>query len=128
MGIKIKHSALYIKEEKYADRFFQDLLGRDRLAEFLISDALSQEIFGVKGIEKGVLYKFDDMLIEVFLGYIHIETPIINHICLEVDDREIILKKAFELGFKHKRVKRENKPDTVFVYDDYKNKYEIKDI
>lgn len=123
----IGHTGLYVKEEKIADRFFTGLLGIEKEAEFAVSDELSSEIFGFPGIKKGIIYSLGNCgKLEVFTGKADIAPPLVNHICLFIKNIDEITSKAHNMGFEIRRFKRDNKPDIIFILDDYGNMYEMK--
>ncbi len=126
--MNIVHYALYIKKQEYADRFFTGLLGLESQAEFAMDEAFSEKVFNEKGIRKGIIYKASDgQVLEVFTGDAEISPHIVNHVCLTVKDREALAEKAHKMGFDVNRIKRESKPDIIFIKDDLGNGYEIKE-
>ena len=51
--------------------------------------------------------------------------PVLNHVCLSVEDREGLVTRAMEAGYWVIRNQREGKPDLVFLYDRDGNPFEL---
>lgn len=142
--MKLIHAGLLVSSKEEAVAFFDDLLGLSRSREYSISADLTNDLFGLPWDLDVLLYDLDDGKLEVFVfpeedGIEPIDThgnthfvehtqvcrPIMNHISLSVADREDLIARALDCGFRVYEKEREGKPNLVFLYDRDGNAYEI---
>ncbi|MCD6346279.1 MAG: hypothetical protein J7L96_02540, partial [Bacteroidales bacterium] len=71
------------------------------------------------------LYKNDNLVLELFIHQ-EITTRGFAHICLEMADREKIVKKGEQTGYPITRIHRKDKPDILFIRDKAGNIFELK--
>lgn len=121
--MKLIHSALSVSSRENADTFFGQLLELAPVREFSVPAGIMNDIFGIDEEVPVRLYEIGDQKLEVFIGVPSVRS--VNHLCLQVDDREKFIGKAVELGFRVYEREREGKANLVFVYDDDRNPWEI---
>ena len=126
--MKFVHSALRVSSSEEASRFFEGLLGFSLLKEYEVKKELSIKLFGINRDLPTRLYDVGGgVSLEVFIDGENEESwPTLAHICLEVEGREALKKKAREMGFRVVEVEREGTYDLVFIHDNDGNVFEIK--
>ncbi len=96
--MKVHHIALVCQSEENADRFYQDILGLERIRSFTVSAELSKGCFGFDQSYQAMTYVRDEMNFEVFVidkpTVIH---PRLHHVGLEVEDLRGFLDKCREM-------------------------------
>ena len=122
----VKHSGLVCKDEKNADKFYRDLLGLTKSEPKILQKDLSQKIFDIHSELKMINYTSDDVHFEIFIyNQEKNKTGIIEHICLEMDEREKFLSKCESMGIKVNKIQKEQKT-LIFIWDFDYHLYEIK--
>ena len=51
--------------------------------------------------------------------------PQVSHLCIQVEDREALIRRSMDYGFRVYEKEREGKPNLVFIYDHDGNPFEI---
>jgi catechol 2,3-dioxygenase-like lactoylglutathione lyase family enzyme len=93
--MKLDHVALLCSSEQKADDFYQGILGLRKMKSAVLPSELSRQIFGLDLECPLLLYGNDQMKVEVFVADPPYERGLrVEHICLEVDDRETFMKKC----------------------------------
>ncbi len=93
--MQLKHIALVSSTEENADRFYQDVLGLNKINEKTIPASLSHDIFNVNAELKIVNYANDALHFEIFISDTHRpQTSSICHVCLGVDKLESFLERC----------------------------------
>jgi len=126
--MKFVHGALRVSSSDEASRFYEELLGFSLLREYKIKKELTSKLFGIR---RDFLIRLYDagggVSLEVFIdGKKEEPSPTLAHVCLQVEDRKSLTKKAKEMGFRIVEVEREGTYDLVFIYDNDGNVFEIK--
>ena len=126
--MKFVHSALRVSSSEEASRFYEELLGFPLLREYEVKKELSTKLFGISRDSLIRLYDAGGgVSLEVFIdGKNEEPSPTLVHVCLEVEDRQALKKKAKEMGFRVVEAEREGTHDLVFIYDNDGNVFEIK--
>ncbi|MBU2549304.1 MAG: hypothetical protein KKB20_12880 [Proteobacteria bacterium] len=123
--MKTVHAALVSASEQHADRFFQELLGLTRLKTKAVSAELAGRLFGRPEALNLIDYGGPDFRFEIFLDPDHAPTARrLDHVCLEIADREAFLDRAQAMGLEVRRAHKDGK-QIVFIADFDGNLYEI---
>ena len=125
--MRLHHVALACSSPERAERFYHDILGLSKIKTFRLSKELSEQIFEISHEYEMITYGSDLFIIELFITPpSKIEVGVVNHFCLQVDDREELLKKCESVGLEVKRIKKEDSIVT-FIKDFDGNLIEIKE-
>jgi len=123
----IKHVGLICSEEETADKFYKEVLGLRKIEPRTLPAALSKDIFNVGSELKVINYLNNEIHFEIF---IHDQTKntseIIEHICLEVDDRKNFINRCESLGVRFNKIQKEEKT-LVLIWDFDNHLFEIKE-
>lgn len=125
--MNLNHIALTCTSEANADRFYMGILGLKKIKSFCLLKDLTKQIFGLNEEPVVLIYGNDDFSVELFLvdkdEIIH---PVFNHTCLEVKDREQIIKKCIARGIEVIKIP---KGDSFFLFirDHEGNLFEIRE-
>ncbi len=122
----LRHVALTSSSEEKSDKFYQTLLGLQKLAPKTLPLTLSKAIFDINSELKIINYLDEYLHFEIFLtSYSINNVRKIVHVCLEVDDLEAFLEKCRTLQVKIVQVPKADKLlSFISDYDD--NFFEIK--
>ena len=123
--MKLNHIGLNIQSEKEVEDFYQNILGFHFEYQFDLPGKMGKDIFGVHKQIKVFLYKREGILIELFVDTVKPKVGF-SHICFEVKDRESIVAKCEEKGYRVIRIKRNDKADILIVKDKAGNIFELK--
>jgi len=126
--MRIGHIAFVSSSEDKANRFFKEALGLKELRSASIPSSLSKSIFGIDREFKVIDFGNEDMKFEVFIADHSTEVPLrkLDHVCLEVKDREVLVRKCKEMGFEILRVPKGDSL-VIFLKDEDRNLFEIKE-
>ena len=125
--MKIKHVGLICSEEETADKFYKDVLGLIKMEPRILPAALSKDIFNIDSELKMINYLNDEIHFEIFIHDQVINTSeIIEHICLEVNDRKNFISRCESLGVRINKIQKEKKT-IVFIWDFDNHFFEIKE-
>ena len=124
--MKLTHSGLSATSEEHADRFYHDLLGLEKHPPKSLSAALAGAIFDINMDMRMIHYIGHGVHMEIFVHPdLKIQGPRVDHLCLEVENREDFLNRAEALGFQVSRIDKDGK-SVIFVRDFDGNCFEIK--
>ncbi len=124
--VKLNHIALQFKSKENADTFFSDILGINKTKEFELSKNLSEKIFDISEEVKVCVYENEDCKFEVFITDSKNNFSF-NHTCIEIDDKEEIIRKCRENGLEVRLVEKNDKT-LLFINDFADNIYEVKNL
>ena len=126
--MRIGHVALVSSSEEKANRFYKGALGLRDLRSTTIPASLSKSLFGIDQEFKIIDFGNEEMKFEVFIAHNVGKVPLkqLDHVCLEVDDREVLVKKWSEMGFEVLRVPKGDSL-VLFLKDEDRNLFEIKE-
>jgi catechol 2,3-dioxygenase-like lactoylglutathione lyase family enzyme len=126
--MRIGHIALVASSEEMANRFYKEALGLKELRSTVIPASLSKSLFGIDREFKVIDFGDEQIKFEVFIGNHEAVLPLrkLDHICLEVEDREAFLKKCKEMDFEVLRVPKGDSL-VIFLKDGESNLFEIKE-
>ncbi len=122
----LEHIGITINEKNDINAFYKDLLGLKEERKFELYEDVSEKLFGTGDRVPVALLSGEDFFMEVFLTEKK-QTPVYNHICISIEDRNDIIQKAKSKGFPVTRIERESRDDIVFLRDRSGNIFEIKD-
>ncbi|MFX0004192.1 MAG: VOC family protein [Promethearchaeota archaeon] len=127
--MKIEHVAVGYNSEEEADKFFIDLLGLRKVRSKSVPPDLMEKFFGVKRVQKFVVYGKNDTNFEVFITNDKSKAQdIFTHLCLVIENRDEFVDQASLLGFDIVKVPRKNGFGYyLFIKDSFQNLYEIKE-
>jgi len=120
-----EHIGITINEESDIQDFYKDLLGLKEVKKFDLYKDLSEKIFGISTPVSVTLFSINDFFIELFLTD-RKQNSVYNHICISVQNRDNIIKKAKSMGFSITNIERESRNDLLFIKDNSGNIFEIK--
>jgi len=123
----LRHAALTCSSEKNSDKFYKSLLGLKKSAPKTLPRALSKAIFGVDSELQIINYLDEYVHFEIFISS-HSRNSVaqIEHVCLEMDDLRVFLKKCHNLGVKVSQIPKGDRTLT-FIRDFDGNLFEIKE-
>lgn len=124
--MKLNHIALDISNTIDIIEFYQNILGFNLEYKFELPEELSLNIFGIAKNLPVFFFKKDYLAFELFVCNDSVNKRI-AHICLEMSDREQLISQCKEKDYKVKNIKRDNKPNLLFVWDKSGNCFEIKE-
>ena len=123
----IKYVGLICSEEENADKFYKEVLGLRKMEPRTLPAALSKDIFNVDSELTMINYLNDEIHFEIFIhDQVKNTTEIIEHICLEVDDRKNFINRCESLGVRFNKIQKEEKT-LVFIWDFDNHLFEIKE-
>ena len=124
--MKLKHVALVSTSEKKAEKFYGKLLGLKKWQPKYLPPSLSKIIFNIDAELKIINYVGEQIHFEIFINpQQHTANRPIRHVCMEIEDRDTLLKKCQSMDIKISLVPIGNKTLT-FISDDDNNLFEIK--
>jgi len=153
--MQFAHTGLRISTIHACDAFFEQLLGLQISRVYTVPSDLMKELFGIDEEYNVRIYDVGEQKFEVFIdpekGSIRKDRELeqvgqegaeremgermdpggiaqissVSHVCLKVDDREDLIKRAMDLEFRVYEWEREGKPNIVFIYDRDGNAYEL---
>ena len=113
--MKLEHVAITVSNDKELDNFYHDIFGFELIKKFELNKELSEKIFGISEITPVCLIQKEDLTLEIFIST-KISTPKYNHICISIENREEIYKKAVEKDYDCICIKRD-RSDLIFIKD-----------
>jgi len=125
--MRMHHAAVVCGSETNADRFYQEILGLQKIKSSMLNETLTEQIFGRAHECKIILYGNEYFAIEVFVTVRAQEKgPSFEHLCLEVEKREEFLAQCQSNGVEVKRI---SKGDSLLAFiEDYDgNLFEVKE-
>ncbi|MDP8247019.1 MAG: VOC family protein [Candidatus Tritonobacter lacicola] len=122
----LEHVGITINEESDIQAFYKDLLGLEEVNKFDLYEDLSEKAFGISNMASVTFLSRDNFFIELFLTGKK-QSPVYNHICISIHDRDNVIRKAKSKGFPVTNIKRESKDDVIFLKDNSGNIFEIKE-
>ena len=126
MHIGLKHIGLVCSSEKKSDKFYQELLGFEKLEPKTAPRELANSIFNVDEELKILNYTNGNVHFEIFIDGRHsYDNTRIEHVCIEVKDLADFLDRCRSLGVEQFQVPRGDRSLT-FVRDNDGNLFEIK--
>lgn len=120
----INHIALCANSDEDANEFFSVLLDIPFVRKFNISKELAYKIFKIMDDVTVLVYENKNLKFEIFITESNYN-KIFNHICLEIDNKDNLIKKCKENNIIYFYVDKEDKK-LLFLKDNFGNLFEIK--
>ncbi|HDZ19531.1 MAG TPA: hypothetical protein ENH75_14630 [archaeon] len=100
-----------------------------KISAKVVSADLINKFFGVNRDQKIIRYRSGNLDFEVFItGTTEKSQDKFTHTCIFIENRDIFVKRAKDLGFKYIKVPRKNGSGYfLFIQDSFENLYEIKE-
>ncbi len=124
--MELNHIALTVTNHQEIIDFYQDILGFQTMRVFELESQLSWKIFGIPDDVAIAVLSKDELTLEIFISNKPIK-PGFGHICLNVKNRETIIRKAKAMGYNVVSIDR-GSYDLIFIKDKNGNLFELKDI
>jgi catechol 2,3-dioxygenase-like lactoylglutathione lyase family enzyme len=124
--MRLHHVGLVCSSRDKADRFYEGILGLEKIKASELTEDLMAQIFHIPQRCLMISYTGQGLAVEVFVPEeLSGEKAPFAHICLEVEDREQFIRKCHDSGLEVRRIP---KGDTwlAFVADYDGNLFEIK--
>jgi catechol 2,3-dioxygenase-like lactoylglutathione lyase family enzyme len=124
--MRLHHVGLVCSSRDKAERFYEDILGLEKIKTSELTEDLAAQIFHIPQRCLMISYTSQGLAVEVFVPEKHSgERAPFGHICLELEDRERFLGKCQDNGLEVRRIP---KGDSwlAFVADYDGNLFEIK--
>ncbi len=122
----LKHVALVCDSEENSDKFYEQLLGLAKINSKILPRELSRQIFDLDSELQIINYADDTIHFEIFInGKESIDVKRIEHVCIEIEDMEALLKKCRAMGAEILQIPKGDKL-LVFIKDFDGNLFEIK--
>ena len=123
--MRLKHIALNIESIDELTDFYQNILGFHYAHQFELKADFASEIFGIKKQIEVFVYTNGNIDFELFVCPEKTNQGF-THVCVEMEDCEIIAERCKKAGYPIIRIPREDKPALLFVMDKTNNKFELK--
>ncbi len=121
------HVALVCSSETECDRFYQDILGLNKLSSKVLSAEMSKKIFDLEQEYHLLYYGNEQIKFEIFLSAeSDLKDKHISHTCLEMKERNAVFEQCKSAGFEIIKIPRESS-DLLFVKDHDHNLFELKE-
>jgi len=121
----IHHAGLTITDPSEIKNFYQNILGLTIKKEFTLKKDLNQKLFGFYEDVPVTMLSNGKADIEVFVTDLPARSNY-SHLCIEVEDRDALIKKVKENNYPHTVIERDVYP-LVFIQDKFGNCFEIKE-
>ena len=123
--MKLNHIALNVSNVDDIIDFYQNILGFNLEYQFELPTELSLNIFEIDHSLPVFLLKKEQVAFELFVFPKKLNRGI-AHVCLEIKNREQLISRCKNKGYKVNNIHRDNKPNLLFVWDTSGNCFEIK--
>lgn len=123
--MKLNHIGLNIQRKEEVVDFYHNILGFHLEYQFDLKSSLAANIFSMGKQSEVFLYKKENLLLELFIHHEN-TTQGFAHICIEIKEREKIAGQCEDAGYPVIRIRRNNKPDLLFIKDKTGNIFELK--
>jgi catechol 2,3-dioxygenase-like lactoylglutathione lyase family enzyme len=126
--MKLHHVAVTCRSQETADRFYEGILGLEKIKTMTLSEELTKQLFDTAQECQVMFYGNEDFAIEVFVPA---SAPVKNtafvHLCLEVKNRERFVEKCQGKGLGVNWVPRGD--SMIALLEDFDgNLFEIKEL
>lgn len=123
--MKLKHIALNIQKKEELVDFYQNVLGFHLVRKYNLNSTFALKIFGIEKQTDVFIYSNNKIDLELF-AFPGETKQAFAHICIEMEDRELVAERCKEAGYPIIRIERTDKPNLLFVMDRAENKFELK--
>ena len=122
----LNHVALQINHEDDIQAFYEEIMGFKRIKSFELNSEMSASIFGLNKKVKVVLIERDSLVMELFVTGVILPFEGYQHVCLNVENRRLILDSCRKENYEVTEIPRE-KHNLCFVRDKSGNLFELKE-
>ncbi|MBT3261611.1 VOC family protein [bacterium] len=122
----LNHVALNILNQEEFKNFYQNILGMKESKSFILNKNLAKNIFNIAKEIPVLLCQKDELYLELAINPVKNEKQRFFHLCISVNNREALLKKAKENNYEAIHIKRDS-PDLIFIKDKNGNCFELKE-
>lgn len=124
----LNHIAICSKSKENADKFYINILGLNKEKEFVVNKGIAKKIFNRESDYSVAVYGNENFKVEVFFDKDYLPSEnITSHICLELKDRDGLIKKCNHEGI-FTLVLPKGESYYLFIRDYDSNLYEIKEL
>lgn len=125
--MRLHHVAVVCSSQENADRFYERVLGLQKIRTSPLSEELGGQIFDIAQKCQIILYASETFAVEVFVPVSPPKkrAPFL-HLCLEVENREEFVERCHEMALPVKRIEKGDSLLT-FVQDYDGNLFEIRE-
>lgn len=123
--MKLEHIALNITNSKEVVSFYQNILGMVEVRNYELDKDLAKLFFNIHENTSVYLMQKDELFLELFVTAKSHKQGF-YHICIKVEDREVLVENAEKYSYKCIIRKREHF-DQIFISDNSGNIFEIKE-
>lgn len=123
--MKLEHIALSITDPEDITNFYQDILGMDKVKDFVLDKSLAYDIFGINKDTNVFLLHKEQVFLEIFVIN-RLQIKSFNHTCLAFDDRKSVFENAKQMGYTC-IYKQKESSELFFIKDKSGNVFELKD-
>ena len=123
--MKIEHIALSVNNTEEIKNFYSNILGMKKVKSFVLNKKLANSIFKIEKEATVFLLQKDKLFFEIFITDRQ-NNQSYNHICIAIQNREMLVEKAIKQGYMCVRIEREMF-DLIFIKDKSGNIFEIKE-
>lgn len=122
---KFKHAGLTVSKDDIQN-FYMDILGFRTEGEFQLNNELAESIFNIdENIDVQYLIK-GEVILELFILSEFSLNPSFNHICLIMDNCNLIYEKARKKNYWTFHKTNSKNQSTYFIKDNMNNLFELK--
>jgi len=126
--MRLQHIALGCSSENECDRFYQEVLGLEKMKSKTLPAELSNQIFKIDRECKILKYGDHAIKFEIFIDEKGCsEDKTMEHICMEIYDRNLFIQKCSRMNVEVLQIPR-GESILVFIKDYDGNLFEIKEI
>lgn len=118
------HVAITINDLAEIKNFYVDILGLEIIKKFTLSKMMASQIFNIEKETEVTVIGKKDFMVELFIAGKN-DYRNFQHVCITVNDRKQVIKKAQENNYPCTIIKRDTS-DVVFIKDKSNNLFEIK--
>ncbi len=125
--MELIHIGLVVRSAENADRFYADLLGLAMTRTSSLPKEIAPALFGLDEGCEIRYYGNENILFEIFVtGWQEEQPRKMSHTCIEVENREDLLKRCREMGFEVREAPRHDYT-LIFIGDNDGNLFEVKE-
>ena len=121
----LHHIGIGVNSAEEIKDFYQDILGFQLKYDFPIPAELAEKIFAINENIHAYFVSKDGLALELFVSR-HESGKKYDHVCLSVENRDVIIQKAKDKNYECIVIQRENS-NLVFIKDKSGNLFEIKE-
>jgi len=126
--LKLEHIALASNSEEESDNFFIELLGLDKVKNFIVDKEKMSQFFNVNESHKFIRYQKREFSVEVIItNTMEKANDKFTDFCIIVEDSIKLIEKAEAMGYDTIKVPRgKDNGYYLFLRDTFGNLFEIK--